>query len=231
MAGFDGLLGGDDVAVAEDGDVHARVVLNLADEGPVGGALIHLGLGAAVDAEGGDADVLKAFGEFDDGFVVGVVAEAGLDGDGDMGVFDEGLGDVEHLGDVLEDAGACAFAGHFADGAAPVDVDEVGLLLFDYFEALEELAFVGAEDLNTEGALSRGETHLAVGLFGLAVEGFGGDELGDEEVGPEAFAELAEGEVGDVVHGRKTKDTVFCKVWQFHNVGAKIRNFCDSATR
>ena len=47
LAGFDGLLGGDDVAVAEDGDVHARVVLNLADEGPVGGALIHLGLGAA----------------------------------------------------------------------------------------------------------------------------------------------------------------------------------------
>ena len=86
-AGFQGLLGGDDVTVAEDGYVHTGVVLHLTDEGPVGGALIHLGFGAAVDAEGGDADVLKAFGEFDDGFVVSVVAEAGLDGDGQMGVF------------------------------------------------------------------------------------------------------------------------------------------------
>ena len=86
---------------------------------------------------------------------------------------------MEHLGDVLEDAAASTFASHFADGTAPVDVDEIGLLLFDYFEALEEFAFVGTEDLDAEGALGRGEAHLAVGLFGFAVEGLRGNELSD----------------------------------------------------
>ena len=47
-----------DIAVAEDRDVHARVVLHFANQCPVGRALVHLGLGAAMDAEGSDADVL-----------------------------------------------------------------------------------------------------------------------------------------------------------------------------
>ena len=207
-----GLLGGDDVAVAEDGDVHAGVVLHLADEGPVGVALIHLGLGAAMDAEGCDAHVLQPLGQFDDGFVVGVVAQACLDGDGEVGATDDGLGDMQHFGQVLEDAAAGPFAGHLADGAAPVDVDEVGLLGFHNVDTSHQFLLVGPEDLYAYGVLRGGETHLAIALFGLAVEGFGGDELGDEQVGPEVFAQLAEGEVGNVVHGRKSKDTIFSYV-------------------
>ena len=58
------LLRSDDVAVAEDGYVHSRIGFYLADECPVGSAAVHLCLGAAVDAEGCDADILKLFGNF-----------------------------------------------------------------------------------------------------------------------------------------------------------------------
>ena len=200
-ASLDGLLGSGDVAVAEDGDVHAGVVLNLADEGPVSGALVHLGLGASVDAEGGDADVLESFGKFYNGTVVSVVSEAGLDGDGEVCTTDEGFGDVQHLGNVAEDAAAGSFACHLADGATPVDVDEVGLLLLHDVEALDEFILVGTEYLDADGVLLRGEEHFAAALLGIAVESFGSDELGDKKVGTKLLAELAEGEVGNVVHG------------------------------
>ena len=220
---FDSLLWGGDVAVAEDGDMHTGVVLHLTDEGPVGGALVHLGLGAAVDAEGGDADVLEPFGEFDNRLVVGIVTEAGLDGDGEMGTADEGFGDMQHLGNVAEDATAGTFASHLADGTAPVDVDEVGLLLLHDVEALDKFLFIGTEYLDADGVLCRGEEHLATAFLGIAVKGLRGDELGDKQVGTEFLAELAEWEVGDVVHGRKTKDTIFFEIQRFHYQFAKIR--------
>ena len=181
--------------------MHAGVVLDLAYEGPVGSALVHLGLGAAVDAEGSDADVLKAFGKYYNGTVVGVVAEACLNGDGEVGSFDECCRDLQHFGDVLQDTAASTFACHLADGTAPVDVDEVGLLLFHDVETLDEFIFVGTEYLDADGVLLRGEKHLATALLGIAVEGFGGDELGDKKVGTKLLSELEEGEVGDIVHG------------------------------
>ena len=119
---------------------------------------------------------------------------------------------MQHFGQVLEDAAAGPFAGHLADRAAPVDVDEVGLLGLHNVDTLHQLLLVGPEDLYADGVLRGGETHFAIALFGLAVEGLGGDELGDEQVGPKVFAQLAEGEVGDVVHGRKAKDTIFSKI-------------------
>jgi len=83
---FHGLGSGDDVAVAKDGDVDAGVVFHLPDGLPIGGAAVHLGFGAAMDGKGGDTGVLQCLGEVGDGHGVGVVGEACLDGDGQMGV-------------------------------------------------------------------------------------------------------------------------------------------------
>ena len=75
------------------------------------------------------------------------------------------------------------------------------MLLLHNFEALEQFLLVGTEYLDADGVLCGCEKHFATALFGVAVEGLGGYELGDEEVGSKLFAELAEREVGDVVHG------------------------------
>lgn len=176
-----------------------------------------------MDAEGSDAHILKALSDVDDGFVFFVEPEASLHGDRERGTFDECVGDADHFGDIVEDAAAGAFASDFADGATPVDVDEIGLLRFHDFEASKELVLIGAEDLDTEWALRVVETHFAETFFGFAVERFGSDELGDKEVGPKLLAQRAEGEVGHIIHRRKAEHTIFSEVQRFHNEFAKVR--------
>ena len=129
------------------------------------------------------------------------VAYAGLDRHRQVGFFDHGGGDSKHFRYILQNARAGTFARHFAHGAAPVDVDEVGFGLFHHLETAQQFILVGTKNLYTKGSLLGGEAHLSEAFFGVAVKGFGGDELGDEQIGPHFLAQLAEGEVGDVVHG------------------------------
>ena len=69
-----GALGGGDVAVAYDGDVHAGILLHGAYQRPVGLAGVHLCAGAPVDGEGPDAAVLQLFGKVDNDFMFGIPA-------------------------------------------------------------------------------------------------------------------------------------------------------------
>ena len=159
-------------------------------------------------ADGGNAHVLKLLGQLDDGLVGLVVAEACLDGDGQRGVAHHRGGDSEQFGYVAQHARAGAFARHFAHGAAPVEVDEVGLGLLHHVEALQERPFLAAEDLDADRALCLVEAHFAEALFGVADEGLGGDELADEHVGAMLLAQGAEGLVGHVVHRREEEGKI-----------------------
>ena len=69
-----GALGGGDVAVADDGDVHAGVAFHFTYQRPVGLAGVHLCAGAPVDGEGPDAAVLQLFGKVDNDFMFGIPA-------------------------------------------------------------------------------------------------------------------------------------------------------------
>ena len=90
---LEGTLRGGDVAVTDDGDVYARILLHLADEGPVGFARVHLRAGTAMDGQGADAAILQLLGQGDDNFVFGIPAEAGFHGDGYLHRVDHGAGD------------------------------------------------------------------------------------------------------------------------------------------
>ena len=208
IAGFDDLLRGGDVAIAEDGDMQTRIGLGLADKGPVGLTTIHLGFGAAMNADGGNTNVLELLGKGDDGFVAIVVAETGFDGDGERGAADDGSGDLEELGDIFEHAGATPTAGDLADGAAPIDIDKVGFCIGYDIDAGKHGVFVVAENLDADGAFHFLEKHLAAAFLGVADEGFAGNELGDKDVGAMLLADLTERHVGDVVHGGKDEGEV-----------------------
>ena len=95
------MLGGGDVAIADDGDVDAGIALHLADESPVGLAGVHLGTGAPMDGEGGNAAVLQLLGKVGDDELLGVPSEAGFYGDGGIDRLHHLARDVEHEGDVL----------------------------------------------------------------------------------------------------------------------------------
>ena len=208
IAGFKGLLWGGDVAIAENGDMESWVGLGLANKGPVGLAAIHLGLGAAMDADGGNTYVLELLGKGDDGFVAIIITEAGFDSNWEWGTTDYGSGDFKQLGDIFEHAGTATTTCNLADRTAPVDVDEIGFRVSDNINAGEHGVFVVAKNLDADGAFHFLEEHLTAAFLGVAYEGFASNELGDEDVGAMLLANLTEGHVGDVVHGGENEGEV-----------------------
>ena len=79
-----GALGSGDIAIADDGNVHTRIVLHFADECPVGFAGVHLATRAAMDGQCLNAAILKLFGKVNDDAVVVVPPETCLHRHGDI---------------------------------------------------------------------------------------------------------------------------------------------------
>ena len=207
-----------DVAVADDRDVHAGVVLHLADQRPVRGALVHLAARAPVDRERLYARVLQAFGEFDYDLGAVVPAEAGLHRDGFADGFHHSLGDRHHLVGVAHHARTGAASGYLGDRAAEVDVYHVGPVASGYLGGavghscgLHHGLGDVAVDLYAHGRLLFGGAQFRKRLGGVAYQAVGGDELGIHHVGPLFAAEQPEGEVGDVFH-RSQQQRAFAKV-------------------
>ena len=188
-------FGCSDVTVADDGDVHAGVVLDFADKGPVGFAAVHLGAGTAVDGEFGYAAILEALSEIDDeGCSIGEVegrfipSEAGFAGDGCMDGVDDGAGDVEHLGDIAEESCSGTLAGYFLDRAAKIDIDEIRVGGLD--DACGVCHGLGVATVYLDGhrTLGIGDGELAGCGGDIAHECIGVDELGIDTIGSVALA-------------------------------------------
>ena len=60
------------VAIANDRDRHAGILLHGADECPVGLTGVHLRPGAAMDGEGRDAAILQLLRQLDDNPMIGI---------------------------------------------------------------------------------------------------------------------------------------------------------------
>ncbi len=194
---------GGDVAIADDRDGDG--VGDLADDVPVGEAGVALGAGSAVDGDGGHAAVLKAGGDFEGVDLGGVPADADFGGDGDASGADgvgDTAGDAFEEGAVAEEGGATVFGDDFVDGAAEVDVDEVGLFAVDDFAGGFAHAFaIGAEELDADGALGLIKLGVVAGAFVGLEDAFGGDEFGDHDIGAEFFAEATKDLVRHACHG------------------------------
>ena len=67
-----------DIAIANDGNVHTRIGLDLTYQRPVGLALVHLATGAAVYGQSADSRILETFRERDNDFRAVVPAQTGL---------------------------------------------------------------------------------------------------------------------------------------------------------
>ena len=127
-----GLPGAGDVAIADDGDMYARIVLHLAYERPVGLTSIHLAARAPVDGESLYAAVLKLLGKGCDDKVLAVPSQSRLHGYGHLDSLDNLSGNVEHQRYVAEHSCSCSLAGNLLDRTTEVDVDDVGRCLLDY---------------------------------------------------------------------------------------------------
>ena len=122
-------LGGGDVAIADDGDVHAWIVFHLANQGPVGLTGVHLRASAAMNGQRLDAAILQLLGQVNDNLMALIPAQAGLDRHRHFYRINHGTRDFEHQGDILQHTRSGTLASHALHGAAKVDVKHIGLSL------------------------------------------------------------------------------------------------------
>ena len=197
-----------DVAIADDGNGHAGVVLHLPDEGPVGGASVELRASASMDCNSLYANILQLLSGCHDILVQLVPAQPCLDGDGQFDAVDHGAGQSHHFGNILEDGRAGAFVDHLLHGAAPVDVDEVGMGGLSHLGRLAQRLFGVAENLDAKGPFRLVESELAQTHVHIADEGIGGDEFRNHNVGTHFLADAAERRVGHLFHRGKIQREV-----------------------
>ena len=184
----------------DDGDVYTRVLLHLADEGPVGFARVHLRAGTAMDGQGADAAILQLLGQGDDNLMLGIPAEAGLDGDGYLHRIDYGAGNLQHQRDILEHTRSGSLAGHALHGATEVQVEDVRACLLHNLGSFDHRGRVASVYLDGYGAFFVADVELLLRLADGAYQGVGRDKLCIYHVGAEALAHQAEGGIGDILH-------------------------------
>ena len=108
-----------------------------------------------------------------------------------------------HEGDVAEQPCACAFLGDALDGASEIEVNEVGVRLLDDTRRLNHGVDETPVYLDGYGAFGVIDGEFFQRFVDRTHESVGGDEFGVEPVGAEFFAKLAEGGIGDILHGRE----------------------------
>ncbi len=217
----DGVLGGEDVAIADDGD--ADGVLDGGDVLPARLAGVAVLAGAGVQGDGVQAAVFGDACELTQTMLLSFQPMRNLTVKGIETAARTRLKMTLDEGQVAQEAGAAVAADDALGGAAEVQVDDVEAGVLADAGGVGQGFGVGAEDLGGDGVLVVvvGQVALALGLA-HAGEAVGGGELGHDEaaagllVGGRlrrrpvgcfrgelagVFDEAAENGVGDAGHG------------------------------
>jgi len=206
LVGVVEVIGGggvEDVAIADDGDGDGGVGFEAADPLPAGGACVAVGLGAGMNGERGYPHGLEAVRHLHDANRAGIPSQACLDRHGEGSSFYDVAGEIRHAVNVPQDTGTSPFADNFADGAAVVDVQPVGLHGLNELGCLSHGIFVMPENLNTNGTFGLAKLGFMPAFGDVADEPFTGDELGDDGIGAHVSAQAPEGRIANVLHRRQ----------------------------
>ena len=189
-----------DVAIADDGDVDARIPLHLTDECPVGVARVHLCSCASVDGQRLYAAVLQLFCQFGDNQLFGIPTQSRLYRDGQMDGIHHLACDFQHLGDILQHTCTSPFASHLLHGASEVQVYHVGTCLFHDSCSLHHCVHVASVNLNTHRSFLVGNSQFLNGRFHVAHQCLSRYEFRIDHRRPEPLAQQSESNVRHVLH-------------------------------
>ena len=189
-----------DVAVPDDRDGHARVVLHLADERPVGLAAVLLRTRASMDGDCLYADILQPFRHLHDGFVRTLPPQTRLHGHRQIHGLDDCGSQRDHLGNVLQNGRPRSFADNLLDRAAPVDVDKIGMGLRRQLRRRNERLLGAAKDLHAIRTLLLGEIHLTDAFFHRPGKRVRGNKLRNQHIRTELLAYTTERPVRHTLH-------------------------------
>ena len=200
VAIFNGLLGGVNIPIAEDWDVHPRVVFDLGYQRPICLAFVHLRTCAAVNAYGLDANVLEAFGHLHDVHTIVVPAQSGLNRDRQGTRVNNFLGHGDHLRNVLQDARTGTTAGDLLYRATVVDVDDIRLSFLCDGRGLTHRIDLASKNLDAYGALVFENIQLRPALRGIANQSFRTDEFRVHNIGSVLLAQRAKRRIAHILH-------------------------------
>ena len=218
-----GLLRRTDVAVADDGNRHARIALHLADQRPVRLAAVHLRPGAAVDRQRRNAHVLQPLGDLDDILRIVVPPQPRLDRHGQFHRPDDPARHLDHLRHVAHHAAARPAPGDLAHRTAEIDVNQVGSGRFGHARGLYHRFDLVAVQLDAHRPFVVEDVEFGERLRRVADQPVAGDKLGIDHIGPVPLAHEAERRVGHILH-RSQKERLLAEVDRcyFHRFGYKI---------
>ena len=198
-----GGFGGDDVAVADDGNAFDGLD-DGADAGKVHRAAEALFARAAVDENGGDADVFEGTGEVGRGEVLVVPAEAHFGGDGDFNGVDHAFDERGGFTEFGHHGGTAADFADLADGAAHVDIHGGDADGFEVGSGVAHFLGDGAEELDGERGIRGASLDELESFVAFFEERTGIDEIGGAKAHAADFAhDEAERQVGVTRQGRE----------------------------
>lgn len=220
-----GFFGRIDVSITEDRNMNAGILFHFCNEGPVGFAFVKLGARAAVNGEGFDADILQPFCNFLNIFRGVIPAQPRFYGDGKAGAFYNGIGETGHSGHILQHGGAGAFAHHFLDGTAEIDIDQVGLYGVDYPGTHGHCLFVSTKDLDAERTLIFKKVQLCPAFNGITDQSLAGNEFAVHQVCAILLTHVSKRRIAHIFHGceeeRECRNLYLADV--YHDKSPKLR--------
>ncbi len=180
----DRVLGGLDVAVADDRDVQR--CLHPRDFLPSGGALVQLHSCPRMQGEDLGPGILTAQPDSHRIALLLVPSRSCLDRHRQPDRVLHGADDARHQTEILEAARAAVAAHHLLHRTAEVDIDEIRpVVLLHEGGGFRHSVRLGAEQLDTDGPLLLGEERPVVDIPHPASQPFARQELGHHDVGPE----------------------------------------------
>ena len=200
-----------DVAVADDRDMYARVVLHLAYQGPVRLPRVHLRTRPTMDGERTDATVLQLFSERGDDKVVGVPSQSSLHRHGQVHRLHHLPCDLQEQRNVLQHSGAGTLARHLFHRAAEVDVDDIRVRLFHNTCRLYHRSHIPAINLYAHRTLFVRDIEFGLSRFHRPHQSLGTHKLSVNHRGTKPFTQHSKTDIRYILH-RSQKDRTLPQV-------------------
>src|SRR5690606_32844324 len=191
------------ISIAKNGNTNPRITLYIAYHAPVRLTFIHLRARASVDTERLDAHVLQALGYFVHVFGVVVPAEACFNRHGQVGGFNHGFRHGRHLVNVLKQARPRTTASHVFNGAAVVDINQVGVYLRGYLGSLAHRIDITSENLYADRTLIFEDIQLLATFRRITNEALRRDKLRVHHIDTVFLTYVTKRRIAHVFHGRE----------------------------
>ena len=189
-----------DVAIADNRNMDAWIVLHLTYQSPIGLSRIHLTSCSSVYGERLNAAVLQLFSQFGNHKVVTVPSQAGLHRHGHIDSLHHVTRNIEQQRYVSQHTSSSSLSSHLLHRTSKVDVYHIGLRLFHNLGSLHHVFCRSAINLNTNRTFLVADGQLVDSRLDRAHQSLSRYKLRIHHSRSVSLAEHTEAYIGHVFH-------------------------------